>query len=103
MRRPLPPPGEQSVGGLLESFYSLASEELMRLREIAEDTTHPMAEHHAAALRTLEGIFAPVSREPPAGGGDEWEQARPTTGDAAADRWEQAIARGETPDLEDEG
>lgn len=85
----------------MAAFYGLASEELLRLRDMAEDTSHPMAEHHAARLRALEEIFAPPS-EGSQQGGDAWEQAQRVEGDDAAARWEQAIARGETPDLDDE-
>lgn len=96
----LPPQGEQSLGLLLQTFYRLAADELVRLEEASPDDDGPIAQANAMRRKALAGIF-----DPPAvvyGGGDDWEAPR-LTGDAVTDRWEQAIARGETPDLEDEG
>jgi hypothetical protein len=94
--------GKRTIGGLLREYYEDAAIELDRQRAtLRTDGYNPEVE---ARIAELEALFSDnatdlqtLSDEESL---EEWEKPR-RTGDPKADEWEAAIARGETPNLED--
>jgi len=94
---------ERTEGDLLREYYEDAAYELERLKDqVRADGHNPDIEVKMGDLeslfsdseRDLQGLDAAESQE-------NWTIAR-KTGDPLADKWENAIARGETPDLDEE-
>lgn len=94
--------GERTIGGLIREYYEDAAIELARLRATLR------AEGHNADLEArmsdLEALFSDSETDLRALSDEEsleeWSRPR-RTGDSRVDEWEEAIARGETPNLED--
>ncbi len=92
----------RTLGGLIREYYEEAAIELARLRATLR------AEGHDADLEArmsdLETLFSDYETDLRALSDeeslDEWHRPR-KTGDPEVDEWEAAIARGETPNLED--
>ncbi len=96
------PFGQQTIGGLLRQFYTEIATELSRLRgQLRADGEDQNVEVRVADLEQLlsdadsdlQGLDTVESTE-------NWLVPR-KTGDPLADKWEAAIARGETPDLDE--
>jgi hypothetical protein len=100
---PLVPFEERTFGGLIQELYNDAAQEIERLRgKLKTDGYHPDTE---AKIADLEALFSETTTHlqdlTPEESLDAWLTAR-TTGDPVVDAWEAAIARGETPDLDDD-
>lgn len=92
----------RTLGGLIREYYEDAAIELSRLRAtLITDGHNAETEERISDLEALfsdftsrlQGLTDDESLE-------EWQKPR-RTGDPQIDEWEAAIARGETPDLED--
>ena len=94
--------GSRTIGGLIREYYEEAAIELGRLRATLRAEGHNADVE--ARMSDLEALFSDHETDLRALSDeeslDEWQRPR-RTGDSKVDEWEAAIARGETPNLED--
>jgi hypothetical protein len=94
--------GKRTLGGLIREYYEDAAIELVRLRAQLRVEGHDA--EIEARMSDLEALFSDYETDLRAltdeESLEEWHKPR-KTGDPKVDEWEDAIARGETPNLED--
>lgn len=94
---------QRTLGGLIREYYEDAAIELTRLRgKLSAEGHDPDVE---VRITELERLFSDADTDLQALNAEEsldnWHVAR-STGDSLADQWEQQIARGEVPDMDEE-